>query len=447
MSEFSGWPLIGSKFARFGGPDLGPRLRRALNQWPDSRLLQLSRTLWIDANAEVVLIQKEDGTAVNLQVNTQIGSSITKDTASITAGIGLTTPANGIIVTNTDVGTPTFTDVIVLGKNSHGYMDAKKSDGSVIFKADPITETYQLGLSSGTSTTTIYGETLVLSVLGSGTCLIDGNGQITGVLESTVTTGTAPLTIASTTVNTNLNADLLDGSHASAFASSSHTHTVSDITGVLPVANGGTNASTASITSFNNITGYTAAGATGNTGTNLVFSTTPTISSPNLVTPNLGTPTMGTLTNCTGLPISTGVSGLGAGVATALSVTAGGAFSFVLFNNALGTPSSGTLTNCTGLPIGGGTTGTLAVNRGGTGVTTSTGSGNVVLSTSPTLSGVVFSSPCRLQGYTVATLPAGVVGQVAYVTDALAPAWNTALVGGGAVVVKCFYNGAAWVAS
>lgn len=44
----------------------------------------------------------------------------------------------------------------------------------------------------------------------------------------------------------------------------------------LPVANGGTNAITASIASFNNITGYTAAGATGTTSTNLVFSASPT---------------------------------------------------------------------------------------------------------------------------------------------------------------------------
>uniref|UniRef100_A0A6M3Y3C9 Putative tail collar domain protein n=3 Tax=viral metagenome TaxID=1070528 RepID=A0A6M3Y3C9_9ZZZZ len=41
--------------------------------------------------------------------------------------------------------------------------------------------------------------------------------------------------------------------------------------------------------------------------------------SPTLVTPLLGTPTSGTLTNCTGLPIATGVSGLGANVATALA--------------------------------------------------------------------------------------------------------------------------------
>ena len=55
------------------------------------------------------------------------------------------------------------------------------------------------------------------------------------------------------------------------------------ISGILPVANGGTNASTASITSFNNITGYTATGATGTTSTDLVFSTSPSITTPTLV--------------------------------------------------------------------------------------------------------------------------------------------------------------------
>jgi len=66
-----------------------------------------------------------------------------------------------------------------------------------------------------------------------------------------------------------------------------------------------------------------------------------------LVTPTLGTPASGTLTNCTGLPIATGVANLGAGVATFLT-----------------TPSSANLAAA---------------------VTNETGSGALVFGTSPTL--------------------------------------------------------------
>lgn len=78
------------------------------------------------------------------------------------------------------------------------------------------------------------------------------------------------------------------------------------------------------------------------------YTPTGTWTSMIFVTPTLGTPVSGTLTNCTGLPIGSGVSGLGTGIATALGVAVGSAGAPVINGGALGTPSSGTVTNLTG---------------------------------------------------------------------------------------------------
>ena len=66
-------------------------------------------------------------------------------------------------------------------------------------------------------------------------------------LESDIATGTAPLTIASTTVCSNLNADLLDGNEATAFATSGANTNITSLAGLttaLTAAQGGTGQTT-----------------------------------------------------------------------------------------------------------------------------------------------------------------------------------------------------------
>jgi len=84
--------------------------------------------------------------------------------------------------------------------------------------------------------------------------------------------------------------------------------------------------------------------------------------SPTLVTPALGTPASGTLTNCTGLPVSTGVSGLGTGVATAAGNAVDGAGGFITY--ATFAPASGkTLTASNSLTLAGTDGKTLTVSN------------------------------------------------------------------------------------
>jgi hypothetical protein len=127
---------------------------------------------------------------------------------------------------------------------------------------------------------------------------------------------------------------------------------------VIPVANGGTGASTATITSFNNITGYTASGATGTTSTNLVFSASPTLTgTPLAPTASPGTNTTQIASTAfVGAAVTAATGSLGTMStqnANAVAITGGTLSGVTVSGTNVGTNAQGNKTISTSTPAGG----------------------------------------------------------------------------------------------
>jgi hypothetical protein len=248
------------------------------------------------------LNQNTSGTAAGLSATLAVASG---GTGSTTAQTAINTLAGGVTSgsylrgngTNIALATIQAADVPTLNQNTTGTAAGLSTtlavgSGGTGLTATPTNGQIDIGNGTGFTRTTLTAGSGVsitntaggisIAATGSGGSVtsVAGTGTVNGIsLTGTVTTA-GSLTLGGTLSGVSL---------------------TTQVSGTLPVANGGT-------------------GVTTSTGTGSVVLST----SPTLVTPILGTPTSGNLANCTFPTLNQNTTGTAAGLSSTLAIASGG---------------------------------------------------------------------------------------------------------------------------